>query len=89
MQYQLAPLDCRPWTLNGITPRLIESHLTRTNYGDALRRLNAVTHELEAADPTRTPVETINRLKRDYTSQPTPRCCTSFTSRAWVATAAP
>ena len=38
MQYQLAPLYCRPWTLNGITPRLIESHY-ETNYGDALRRL--------------------------------------------------
>ena len=50
MQYQLAPLYCRPWTLNGITPRLIESHY-ETNYGDALRRLNAVTHELETADP--------------------------------------
>ena len=24
MQYNLAPLFCRPWTLNGITPRLIE-----------------------------------------------------------------
>jgi hypothetical protein len=67
MQYQLAPLYCRPWTLNGITPRLIESHY-ETNYGDALRRLNAVTHELETADPAQTPVETINRLKRDEAS---------------------
>ena len=50
MQYHLAPLYCRPWTLNGITPRLIESHY-ETNYGDALRRLNAVTHELETARP--------------------------------------
>ena len=25
MQYHLAPLFCRPWTLNGISPRLIES----------------------------------------------------------------
>src|SRR6266542_4397955 len=64
MQYHLAPLYCRPWTLNGITPRLIESHY-ETNYGDALRRLNMVAQELEAADPARTPVETINRLKRD------------------------
>src|SRR5262245_27376686 len=23
MRYQIAPLFCRPWTLNGITPRLI------------------------------------------------------------------
>jgi superoxide dismutase, Fe-Mn family len=67
MQYHLAPLYCRPWTLNGITPRLIESHY-ETNYGDALRRLNAVTHELETADPAQTPAETINRLKRDEAS---------------------
>lgn len=37
MRYQLAPLFVRPWTLNGITPRLIENHY-ELNYGDALRR---------------------------------------------------
>ena len=67
VQYTLAPLFCRPWTLNGITPRLIESHY-EGNYGSALRRLNAVTEELEALDPTTTPVETISRLKRDETT---------------------
>jgi superoxide dismutase, Fe-Mn family len=67
MQYRLAPLFCRPWTLNGITPRLIESHY-ETNYGDALRRLNAVSEELAALDPGATPIETINRLKRDETA---------------------
>jgi len=41
MAYRLAPLFCRPWTLNGMTPRLIENHY-ELNYGDALRRLNAV-----------------------------------------------
>jgi Fe-Mn family superoxide dismutase len=44
MQYHLAPLFCRPWTLMGITPRLIESHY-EGNYGSALRRLNAITEE--------------------------------------------
>ena len=29
MQYRIAPLFCRPWTLNGISPRLIESHYER------------------------------------------------------------
>ena len=42
MRYHLAPLFCRPWTLNGITPRLIESHY-ENNYGGALHRLNAIT----------------------------------------------
>src|SRR5260370_1317961 len=64
MQYHLAPLFCRPWTLNGITPRLIESHY-EGNYGSALRRLNAITEELEALDPATTSAEGVNRLKRD------------------------
>jgi len=64
MQYHLAPLFCRPWTLNGITPRLIESHY-EGNYGSALRRLNAITEELEALDPAATSAEVVNRMKRD------------------------
>ena len=62
--YRLAPLFCRPWTLNGITPKLIESHY-EGNYGSALRRLNALTRELETLDPDTAPVGAINRLKRD------------------------
>jgi Fe-Mn family superoxide dismutase len=64
MQYQIAPLFCRPWTLNGITPRLIESHYEH-NYGGALNRLNAIAKELETLDPSTTPSDVINRLKRD------------------------
>ena len=64
MQYHLAPLFCRPWTLNGITPRLIESHY-EGNYGSTLRRLNAITEELEALDPANASAEVVNRLKRD------------------------
>jgi hypothetical protein len=26
MNYRIAPIFCRPWTLNNISPRLIESH---------------------------------------------------------------
>ena len=36
MRYHLAPIFCRPWLLNGITPRLIESHY-ENNYGGALK----------------------------------------------------
>src|SRR5258706_10697709 len=64
MRYHFAPLFCRPWTLNGITPRLIESHY-ENNYGGAVHRLNAITEELEALDPTTTPPDVICRLKRD------------------------
>src|SRR5882672_465031 len=64
MRYHLAPLFCRPWTLNGITPRLIESHY-ENNYGGALNRLNAITEELESLDPAATPAPVLSRLKRD------------------------
>jgi Fe-Mn family superoxide dismutase len=64
MPYRLAPLFCRPWTLNGISPRLIESHYEH-NYGGALRRLNAITEELETLDPATVAADVICRLKRD------------------------
>jgi Fe-Mn family superoxide dismutase len=64
MRYRLAPLFCRPWTLNGISPRLIESHY-ENNYGNALHRLNELTAELESLDPATTPAQSLSRLKRD------------------------
>src|SRR3954462_14045881 len=64
MQYHVAPIFCRPWTLNGISPRLIESHYEH-NYGDTVARLNAITDELAALDQARAPPEVISRLKRD------------------------
>ena len=64
MHYRLAPLYCRPWTLNGITPRLVESHY-EVNYGGVVNRLNAITKELAELDPAATSPETIHRLKRD------------------------
>src|SRR3954468_14598418 len=64
MRYHIAPLFCRPWTLNGITPRLIESHY-ENNYGGAILRLNAIAEELTVLDPHRTPAHVINRLKQE------------------------
>ncbi|CAN5869038.1 Fe-Mn family superoxide dismutase [soil metagenome] len=64
MRYHLAPLFCRPWTLNGITPRLIESHY-ENNYGGALHRLNVIAQELGSLDPVTTPADVLSRLKRD------------------------
>ena len=64
MKYKIAPLFCRPWTLNGISARLIESHY-ENNYGGALNRLNALTEELEALDPATTPAHVLSRLKRE------------------------
>jgi hypothetical protein len=35
MRYHLAPIYCRPWLLNGLSFKLIESHYEK-NYGGAL-----------------------------------------------------
>ena len=67
MEYRIAPIFCRPWTLNNISPRLIESHYEH-NYGDAVARLNAISKELEMLDPATTPAEALGRLKRDETA---------------------
>src|SRR5436305_13080115 len=64
MRYQIAPLFCRRWTLNGITPRLIESHY-ENNYGGAIIRLNAIAEELAALDPQTAPAHVISRLKQE------------------------
>ena len=63
MRYQLTPIHCRPWLLNGLSTRLIESHY-ENNYGGALRRLNAITEKLESLDFAKTPGYMINGLKR-------------------------
>ena len=81
------PIDCRPWTLLGLSPKLIESHY-ENNYGGALRRLNAIARELEALDFGKSPGYVVNGLKREeQPSRSIPPCSTSSTSRAWAATA--
>ena len=67
MSYKIAPLFCRPWTLNGMQPRLIESHYEH-NYGAAVRRLNAVTAELAAFDVVSVAPQALGRLKREQSS---------------------
>jgi Fe-Mn family superoxide dismutase len=64
MRYSLKPLHCRPWLLNGLSAKLIESHY-ENNYGGALRRLNAITAQLETADFAKVPGFTLNGLKRE------------------------
>ena len=64
MRYQLKQVGCRPWTLSGLSLKLIESHY-ENNYGGALRRLNAITEQLESLDYEKTPGHVINGLKRD------------------------
>jgi len=67
MTYRLAPLYCRPWTLNNMSPRLIESHYEH-NYGAALDRLNAVTEELKLLDVKKTAAPVVSRLKQEQTA---------------------
>ena len=64
MRYQLEQIYCRPWTLSGLSLKLIESHY-ENNYGGALRRLNAITEQLESLDFATTPGYVINGLKRE------------------------
>jgi len=64
MRYQLKQIYCRPWLLLGLSQKLIESHY-ENNYGGALRRLNAITAQLESLDFAKTPGYVINGLKRE------------------------
>ena len=64
MRYHLKPIFCRPWLLNGLSLKLIESHY-ENNYGGALKRLNAITEQLESLDFAKTPGYVLNGLKRE------------------------
>ena len=64
MTYRIAPLYCRPWTLNGILPKLIESHYEH-NYGAAITRLNEVSEMLRHLDRKVMPPSFIARLKQE------------------------
>ncbi len=64
MRYNVKQIHCRPWTLNGLSLKLIESHY-ENNYGGAVRRLNAITAQLESLDFATAPGYVVNGLKRD------------------------
>src|SRR5262245_31590862 len=64
MRYKLKQIYCRPWTLSYLSVKLIERHY-ENNYGGALRRLNAITEELESLDFEKTPAHVLNGLKRE------------------------
>jgi Fe-Mn family superoxide dismutase len=63
-KYRLKQIHCRPWLLGGLSLRLIESHY-ENNYGGAMRRLNAISAQLESLDFAKTPGHVINGLKRE------------------------
>jgi Fe-Mn family superoxide dismutase len=63
MYQPIAPIAVRPWTLNGLSERLIVSHY-ENNYGGAVRTLNAVRSELATFD-ARAPGYWVRALKRE------------------------
>jgi Fe-Mn family superoxide dismutase len=63
MYQPIAPIAVRPWTLNGLSERLIVSHY-ENNYGGAVRTLNTVRSELATLD-ARAPGHWVRALKRE------------------------
>lgn len=64
MTYEMKPLPCNPAKLKGLSEILIVSHY-ENNYGGAVKRLNAITAQLESLDFATAPVFVINGLKRE------------------------
>ena len=64
MAYEMKPLSCNPSSLKGLSEKLIVSHY-ENNYGGAVKRLNAITAQLESLDFATAPVFVINGLKRE------------------------
>jgi Fe-Mn family superoxide dismutase len=64
MSYEMKPLGCNPAKLKGLSEKLITSHY-ENNYGGAVKRLNAITAQLESLDFATAPVFVINGLKRE------------------------
>jgi superoxide dismutase, Fe-Mn family len=63
MHQEITPIPVRPWTLNGLSERLIVSHY-ENNYGAAVRALNVVRSELATLDAA-TPGHWLRALKRE------------------------
>ena len=64
MIQHITPIPCRPWTLNGLSERLIVSHY-ENNYGGAIRSANAVRRDLDSLDPAVAPGHLLRALKRE------------------------
>jgi Fe-Mn family superoxide dismutase len=64
MPYEIKPLSCNPKQLKGLSEQLIVSHY-ENNYSGAVKRLNAITSQLESLDFSTAPVFVVNGLKRE------------------------
>ena len=63
MERPLSPIAVRPWTLNGLSERLIVSHYEQ-HYGGAVRTLDTLRRELASLD-ARSPGHWVRALKRE------------------------
>src|SRR6266568_6032926 len=63
MQRRITQIPCKPWTLNGLSDRLIVSHY-ENNYGTAVRSVNSIQSRLAELDPTTAPDYEIRALKQ-------------------------
>ena len=64
MTYEMKPLSCNPAKLKGLSEKLVVSHY-ENNSGGAVKRLTAITAQLESLDFVTAPVFVINGLKRE------------------------
>jgi superoxide dismutase, Fe-Mn family len=64
VMYAVKPLSCNPSKLKDLSEKLIISHY-ENNYTGAVKRLNAITAQLESLDFASAPVFVINGLKRE------------------------
>jgi len=64
MTYEMKLLSCNPTKLKGLSEKLVVSHY-ENNYGGAVKRLNAITAQLDSLDFAIAPVFVINGLKRE------------------------
>jgi Fe-Mn family superoxide dismutase len=67
MNHPIAPIPCKPWTLNGLSDRLIVSHY-ENNYGGAIRSLNAARERLATLDLTSACGDELRALKEEELS---------------------
>src|SRR5947207_6650133 len=63
MNQHITPIPCKPWTLNGLSDRLIVSHY-ENNYGAAVRSVNSIRSRLAELDPATAPDYEIRALKK-------------------------
>src|ERR1700694_412827 len=62
MKRRIAPIPCKPWTVNGLSDRLLVSHY-ENNYGAAVRSLNSIWGRLAELDPAVAPDYEIRALE--------------------------